>query len=124
MPNTPLNPDALEDAADVIWMRANGEHGVCRADRERGSYRIAVDAAEEAISAYLAVAQPVVTATIENFINQRPEYITALKGTSGTDDQGDYWRWSGGAEARRQLATMLGWTVPHEPGETTRPEVK
>ena len=61
----PLNPDALEDAADVIWMRAHGEHGVCRADRERGSYRIAVDAAEEAISAYLAVAQPVVNSVEE-----------------------------------------------------------
>ena len=57
MNQPPLNPDALEDAADVIWMRANGEYGVCRADRERGSYRIAVDAAEEAITAYLTVAQ-------------------------------------------------------------------
>lgn len=111
MPNTPLNPDALANLRLL-------------ADRATEEVRHAViepDILHKLLD--LAVAQPVVTATIENFINQRPEYITALKGTSGTDDQGDYWRWSGGAEARRQLATMLGWTVPHEPGETTHPEV-
>lgn len=56
---------------------------------------------------------------VEHFINERPGYISALKNTRGTDDQSDYWRWSGHAEARRQLATVLGYTVPHEPGELT-----
>lgn len=57
---------------------------------------------------------------VEHFINERPGYIQALKDTRGTDDQSDYWRWQGHAEARRQLATVLGYTVPHEPGETTK----
>lgn len=55
------------------------------------------------------------------FINQRTEYVTALKNTTGDDNQADYWRWQGGAEARRQLAQALGWTVPYNPGETTQP---
>lgn len=59
-------------------------------------------------------------AAIKDFIDQRPEYITALKNTRGDDSQADYYRWSGHAEARRQLAQKLGWTVPHEPGETTQ----
>lgn len=57
---------------------------------------------------------------VEHFINERPGYITALKNTRATDEQSDYWRWSGNAEARRQLATVLGYTVPHEPGEATK----
>lgn len=57
---------------------------------------------------------------VEHFINERPGYIQALKDTRGTDDQSDYWRWQGHAEARRQLASALGYTVPHEPGETTK----
>lgn len=59
-------------------------------------------------------------AVVERFINQRTEYVSALKATRGTDDQSDYHRWQGGAEARRQLATALGWTVPHNPGDKTK----
>lgn len=61
-------------------------------------------------------------ATVEAFINERPGYITALKNTRGTDDQSDYHRWQGGAEARRQLANALGWTVPHERNDKTKEE--
>ncbi|AKJ72228.1 hypothetical protein TPA4_63 [Tsukamurella phage TPA4] len=53
-------------------------------------------------------------------VNQRPEYITALR--NSTDTGGDYGRWSGHAEARRQLAEALGMTVPYEHGETTQPK--
>lgn len=54
---------------------------------------------------------------VRDFINQRPEYVQELKSADTKDD--DYWRWSGGAEARRQLAERLGWTVPHKYGEKT-----
>ena len=57
-------------------------------------------------------------AHVEAFINQRPEFIKALMGTSGGDDQADYHRWQGHAEARRHLATRLGVPAPHHPGET------
>lgn len=56
------------------------------------------------------------------FVNKRPEYVTALKNTPGEGDQADYWRWQGHAEARRQLAASLGMTVPHNPGDSARPQ--
>lgn len=59
-------------------------------------------------------------ATVFAHIDQRPEYITALRNSTDTND--DYWRWSGHAAARRQLAEALGMTVPHEHGETTQPK--
>ena len=61
-------------------------------------------------------------AIVEKHINMRPEYITALKNSRGTDDNADYWRWNGGAEARRQLAEDLGWTTPFHPGDRTAPK--
>lgn len=54
------------------------------------------------------------------FINERPEYVTACR-NAHPDNTADYHRWQGGAEARRQLAQRLGWTVPHEIGEKTTP---
>lgn len=54
-------------------------------------------------------------------IDERPEYITACT-SAGPDSEHDYYRWQGGAEARRQIAQRLGWTVPHKPGETTAPK--
>lgn len=54
---------------------------------------------------------------VQEFVNQRPECITAIENCL-PDNTADYHRWQGGAEARRQLATELGWTVPHLPGET------
>ena len=59
--------------------------------------------------------------TVEDFINDRPAYIQALRNTPGGVDQSDYYRWTGAAEARRQLAQALNWTVPHEQGEKTTP---
>jgi hypothetical protein len=60
---------------------------------------------------------PEIPAAVLAFIDQRPGYVKALKDTNGADDDPDYWRWSGHAEARRQLATALGLTVPHNPGD-------
>ncbi len=54
------------------------------------------------------------------FVNERPEYVTACR-NAHPDNAHDYYRWQGGAEARRQLAQRLGWTVPHEIGEKTTP---
>ena len=61
---------------------------------------------------------------VERHINQRSEYVNALKNTVNCEN-GDYDRWTGGAEARRQLAQDLGWTVPYNFGDRTGPkEVK
>lgn len=60
--------------------------------------------------------------TVRAFIDERPEYITALKNVAPGGSDADYWRWSGGAEARRQLAERLSWTVPHIHGDTTGPK--
>jgi len=110
--STPLNEEALEVAVTALDALNAYSLNVTLAD-----------AAEVSIRAYLAaVPADTVNSAAEAFINQRPGYITALKNTRGNDSLGDYWRWSGHAEARRQLAESLGWTVPHNPGETTRPE--
>lgn len=103
-----LNEKALEAAADALAIDWNAEI-------------TPLQDATTAITAYLSALTVTTGATVEHFINERPGYIAALKGTRGTDEQSDYWRWSGHAEARRQLATTLGMTVPHEPGETTAP---
>lgn len=115
-----LNPEALEAAAKAARVNWSNYSNWGRADEStRNAYR---DVAEAAVSAYLAaLPAPRTITTVEEFINQRPEYITALRNTRGTDDQADYHRWQGGAEARRQLAQALGWTVPRNPGETTQP---
>ena len=60
-------------------------------------------------------------ATVFAHIDQRPEYVTALRNSTDTTN-GDYGRWSGHAEARRQLAEALDMTVPYEHGETTQPK--
>lgn len=60
---------------------------------------------------------PTTTLKVASFINERPRYVEALKASPEADS--DYFRWQGHAEARRQLATFLGWTVPHESGEHT-----
>lgn len=130
MPDTPLNPDGIEAGAKALYDHFksqavdNGETWQEWEELDELGHEVARDDAEAAVSAYIAVAQPEVTSAVEAFINERPGYITALKNTRGTDDQSDYWRWQGHAESRRQLAQALGWTVPHNPGETTRPEVE
>jgi hypothetical protein len=58
-------------------------------------------------------------ATIAEFINQRVEYVNACRNANADHD---YYRWQGGAEARRQLAQRLGWTVPYESGDKTTPK--
>jgi hypothetical protein len=54
-----------------------------------------------------------------DFINQRVEYVNACRNANADHD---YYRWQGGAEARRQLAQRLGWTVPYESGDKTTPK--
>lgn len=61
-------------------------------------------------------------ATVKAFINERPEYVNSCRNANPNSDH-DYYRWQGGAEARRQLAERLGWTVPYEFGEKTAPKV-
>ena len=114
MPNSPLNPDGIEAAARAVSAAEREMHTNESLGRQR-------HIAERAVTAYLA-ALPATLSCVEHFINERPGYITALKETRGTDDQSDYHRWQGHAEARRQLAQTLGWTVPHNPDETTTPE--
>lgn len=58
---------------------------------------------------------------VKKNINERPGFITALQGCSG-DSSSDYYRWTGHAESRRQLAEDLHWTTPHHPGERTAPK--
>lgn len=58
-------------------------------------------------------------AKVRAHIEQRSEYIDAIQG-GGSED--DVWRWRGGAEARRQLAEALGWTVPYQHGEKAEPK--
>lgn len=58
---------------------------------------------------------------VEKFVNERPGFVTALQGCSG-DDTSDYYRWTGHAESRRQLAEDLHWTNPHHPGDRTEPK--
>src|SRR5690606_39232458 len=116
------NPDALTSSPELFMVASthhfHGDECLCGFKSARSR-----DRTEHIMLHTLTVAQPVVNREVEAFSNQRPEYITALTNTRGTDDQADYHRWQGGAEARRQLAPALGWTVPHSPGDTTRPEV-
>lgn len=78
---------------------------------------------------WLAVAEQLATQVAElerianaavQFINERPEYVNACR-NAHPDNVHDYHRWQGGAEARRQLAERLGWTVPYEHGDKTEP---
>lgn len=56
---------------------------------------------------------------VQAFIDERPRYVQAAR-SRGVDSY-DYARWQGHMEARRQLATALGLTVPYEDGETAHP---
>lgn len=58
--------------------------------------------------------------TCADFINERVEYVRALRDSA--DETADYHRWTGGGEARRQLAERLGWTTPYESGDKTTPK--
>lgn len=65
MNQPPLNPDALENAADVIWMNTRNESGVCDADRRTDDYATIEAITSVAIKEYLAVAQPEVNSDTE-----------------------------------------------------------
>ncbi|MBF6671570.1 hypothetical protein [Glutamicibacter sp. FBE19] len=148
MTSTPLNPDSQVSKDQTIFAYKAAErdfpqHGSIMIKLHHNNFQSSLlqiskktaESLRDQLNDLLAVpADTIATSkpnqnlelvnSVESFINQRPEYITALKNTRGTDDQTDYHRWQGGAEARRQLAETLGWTVPHNPGETTRPEVE
>lgn len=47
-------------------------------------------------------------AVVESFITERSNYITAIENCA-PDNNADYWRWQGHAEARRQLLAELPW---------------
>ena len=51
-----------------------------------------------------------VLATVQKHMNKRGEYITACQNSTGGDP--DYYRWTGHAGARRQLAESLGSPIP------------
>lgn len=70
-----------------------------------------------AVRAELAVARTHLARVAEH-INQRPKLMTAINDCA-PGNVSAYWWLNGAAEARRQLAEALGWTVPHELGETT-----
>lgn len=57
-----------------------------------------------------------------HFINARSEYVQAARNSRGDDIDADYYRWQGHMEARRQLADMLGLTVPYELGDKATPK--
>lgn len=121
----PLNPDAKRKCVDMLlaYSGTPRDHLYEYPHRSDDSDRY-ISNAESLLDQILAAALPEVISNVEAFINHRPEYIHALKNTRSGDDMSDYSRWNGHAESRRQLAQALGWTVPHNPGETTRPEVK
>lgn len=48
--------------------------------------------------------------TVTEFLAERVEFVRTLR--QCVDDNADYYRWQGHAEARRVLAQMLGWPVP------------
>lgn len=61
---------------------------------------------------------------VRAFCAERAEYVTTLR--QCTEADADYYRWQGGAEARRQLSERLGWPVawPAEMTETVRVSVE
>lgn len=62
------------------------------------------------------------TNRVLEFINQRSEYVQATRSGPMGENDGDYYRWQGHMEARRQLAESLGYTVPYEPRDRTKPK--
>lgn len=71
-----------------------------------------------AVAVMLETERTAALSPVIEFINDRPNFIVAMRNCPGAD--ADYYRWSGHAEARRVLAGKLNMTVPHEPGETTK----
>lgn len=58
---------------------------------------------------------------VAEFIDQRREVITALRNAgTGAQENGDYPRWQGHAEARRVLAEALGIDLDKETGGLAR----
>lgn len=49
-------------------------------------------------------------ATVADFCAERAQYITAINNCH-PDNASDYYRWQGGAEARRQLSERLGLPI-------------
>lgn len=48
--------------------------------------------------------------TVADFCGEREQYITSINNCHPDNDR-DYWRWQGHAEARRQLSERLGLPV-------------
>ncbi|MEU2013075.1 hypothetical protein [Nocardia sp. NPDC019302] len=104
-------PEHLRIIDRALWV----DHGDGNLDALTRELPVWADEWAERIVAAVKLAD-----LVKEFINERPEYVTAcLNDTAGG---ADYHRWQGGAEARRQLAERLGWTVPYEYGEKTTPK--
>lgn len=52
---------------------------------------------------------------VHDFIHSRHEFVGVLRQYS-TDDMGDYMKWTGHAEARRELAETLGLELDSKSG--------
>jgi hypothetical protein len=57
-------------------------------------------------SARLSVEGANMDPVVNDFINERKHYITAIENCA-PENTADYWRWQGHAEARRQLSERL-----------------
>jgi hypothetical protein len=95
-------------AMDAYW---GGRYAPDEVEELRGE----VTAMLEAAAPHLTTEPPT---QVLAFINERPGYVQAARQPMG-DNDADYHRWQGHMESRRQLATMLGYTVPYELGEKT-----
>lgn len=106
-----MNRDAaIEAGARVSFESRTGYSWDEQSNRVRAVWRKEVAYILDAAAPHL-VGEPVVL----DFIEQRVEYVRALRQFRGSSRDADYWRWQGHAEARRQLAERLGVKVPYEP---------
>ncbi|MER6778411.1 MULTISPECIES: hypothetical protein [unclassified Streptomyces] len=88
--------------SDEARLRAENATRTAQREIERLRARVeALSAASEKVAAFCA---------------QRAEYVTNLRNCSPTNDR-DYYRWSGHAEARRQLSQRLGLPVGWPAGD-------
>ncbi|MFB7605221.1 hypothetical protein [Streptomyces gardneri] len=96
--------------AEAVWRMADKlSRGAVRPDGAQAE--LAEQAADEVDQLRARVAELEAAAEkVAGFCAQRAEYVTNLRECSPTNKR-DYYRWSGHAEARRQLSQLLGLPV-------------
>lgn len=123
-----LNPEGVVAAADVTWMYVYQEHGVCDADRATESYRVATEAATEALSAYFAALPSPRPGTMINTVEELDQLPvgsvivvndTMLQATD-RDDYGTMWSRVCDIDAYQSEALALPATVLWVPTEGGR----